>query len=120
MTRSVTRTVVIAALSVLAVPTVALARPIAWGGSGSNDLGPGSLLLSVANARVKVTNVQVVMACTDTQDGTESDRAFYAKSPNRATLDHNRFSMHWTAASGGREGALRLSGTLGSNGRGSA
>jgi hypothetical protein len=81
---------VLAALALLAVPSVASARP--WGGSGFNDLGPAYLLLGVQNGQAKVKNVQLILACTDTQDGTESSRAFDARFGNWRPLRLNRFS----------------------------
>ena len=108
----------LAALALLAVPSVASARP--WGGSGFNDLGPAYLLLGVQNGQAKVKNVQLILACTDTQDGTESSRAFDARSGNWRPLRLNRFSFEFTARSNGRVGLVRLRGVLRSNGTGKA
>jgi hypothetical protein len=96
------------------------AAPTPWGGTGANSLGPATLLLSAQNGRVTVKSLQVIMSCTDTSDGTESSRAFSAVSNIRATLRRNRFSFDFTATSGGRLGRIRLTGVLGSNGRGTA
>ena len=90
-----------------------------WGGTGSNDLGPATILLSARGGRVTLKNVQFIMSCTDTGDGTFSDRAFDYVSGS-ATLNRNRFTMILRGDSNGREGAARLTGVLGSNGRGTA
>lgn len=90
-----------------------------WGGIGSNDLGPATILLSARGGRVTLKNVQFIMSCTDTGDGTLSDRAFDYVSGS-ATLNLNRFTMTLRGDSNGRQGAARLTGVLGSNGRGSA
>jgi hypothetical protein len=98
----------------------ASSRTVQWGGSGANDLGPASILLSVRNARVRVVNVQAVMSCTDRTSGMQSDGAFDASSGTQATLNRNRYTLNFTEHSGGRTGHVQLSGTLGSNGRGTA
>lgn len=120
MTRSLTRIALLAALSLLALPSAASARPIAWAGAGFNDLGPASALLSVQEGRASVTNVQLILACTDAEDGSESERAFDARYRNREPLNRNRFAFDFTALSGGRLGRVRLNGVLRSNGRGAA
>jgi hypothetical protein len=112
------RSLAVAALSLLAVASTALAAPVKWGGAGFNDLGNAYALLSVANGKVKVTNVQMILACTDTQDGTESERAFDARYRTATPLDRNRYAIDFTALSGGRLGHVRLNGVLRSNGRG--
>lgn len=109
---------VLTCAAALALPGVAEARPIAWGGAAFNDLGPSSALLSVTNGMASVTNVQLIMACTDAEDGTESARAFYARYRTARPLVANRFSFTFSATAGGRVGQVRLTGTLGSNGRG--
>ena len=114
------RIALVATLSLLAIPSAASAAPTLWGGSGFNDLGPAYALLSAQNGRASVTNVQLIMACTDTQDGTESSRAFDARFRNRVALRRNRFSFGFSAMSNGRLGWVYMTGTLGSNGRGSA
>lgn len=90
-----------------------------WSGPGDNGLGPATILLSARGGRVTLKNVQFIMACTDAGDGFESDRAFDYVSGS-ATLSRNRFTMNLTGSSNGRDGAARLTGVLGSNGRGSA
>ena len=114
------RFTVLAALSLLALPSAASARPTLWGGSGFNDLGPAYALLSVENGRATVTNVQLIMACTDAADGTESSRAFDARFRNRVSLRRNRYAFDFTALSGGRLGRVRVDGVLGSRGTGTA
>ena len=99
------------ATTALAGAAQAQAAPVPWGGTGANDLGPGSILLSAENGRVAVTNVQVVMSCTDLTDGQLTDQAWYASSARRATLRRNRFSMRLTADAGGFNGVARLTGT---------
>ena len=77
------------------------------------------IVLSAKNGRVKLTVLQFIMACTDAADGTESARAFDYVTGS-ATLNRNRFSMNLLGISNGRNGRVRLSGVLGSNGRGTA
>ena len=120
MNRTLRRIAILATLSLLALPSVASARPTLWGGAGFNDLGSAYALLNVQSGRVSLTNVQLVLACTDTEDGTESERAFDARFRNRVNLRLNRFTMEFSALSNGRLGAVRMTGRLGSNGRGSA
>ncbi|MFL5844425.1 MAG: hypothetical protein ACJ762_07000 [Solirubrobacteraceae bacterium] len=115
MTRSLA---LLPALLALALPAAASAAPVPWGGNGFNDLGPASALLSVANGKVKVKNVQMIMACTDAEDGTESSRAFDAQFRTATALDRNRYAISFTATSGGRVGHVRLNGVLRSNGTG--
>jgi hypothetical protein len=119
MTNALARTALLASLLLLAIPAAASAAPTPWGGSGFNDLGPASALLSVTqDGRASVTNVQLILACTDAEDGTESSRAFDARYRNRQPLRRNRFAFDFTALSGGRLGRVRLNGILRSNGRG--
>jgi hypothetical protein len=118
MNKAFSRIAVLVTLSLLAIPSVASARP--WGGSGFNDLGPAYLLLGVQNGQAKVKNVQLIIACTDTQDGTESSRAFDARFGNYRPLRLNRFSFEFTARSNGRIGLVRVKGVLRSNGTGVA
>ena len=118
MKKPFARVALLIALALLAVPSIASARP--WGGSGFNDLGSSYLLLGVQNGQAKVKNVQLILACTDTQDGTESSRAFDARFGNWESLRLNRFSFEFTARSNGRIGLVRLRGVLRSNGTGKA
>ncbi len=89
-----------------------------WGATGFNDLGDASALFSVRNGSVKTINMQFVMGCTDTSDGSESSRAFDFQSLAPVRLRLNRYATNITASSGGRDGSIRLRGTFGSNGRG--
>jgi hypothetical protein len=114
------RVAILATLSLLAIPSAASAAPTLWGGSGFNDLGPAYSLLSVRNGKASVTNVQLIMACTDAEDGTESSRAFDARFRNYVPLRLNRFAFAFSANSNGRLGWVRLTGRLGSNGTGTA
>jgi hypothetical protein len=119
MTKALARTLALAALTLLALPASAAAAPTPWGGSGFNDLGPAFALLSVTqDGRASVTNVQLILACTDAEDGSESSRAFDARYRNREALRRNRFAFDFTAISNGRLGRVRLNGILRSNGRG--
>jgi len=93
---------------------------VLWGGTGANDLGPGSILFSVESGRATLVNVQVIMACTDVATGRESDREFDTSDHTPATLHLNHFTLNFTAHSGGRLGHVRLVGTLRSNGTGTA
>ncbi len=65
----------------VALVDFAAQRTTLWGGSGFNDLGPAYSLLNVQNGKAALTNVQLIMACTDAEDGTESSRAFDARHP---------------------------------------
>ncbi len=119
MNRIAPLTALLATSIALAVPSVAAAAPTVWAGTGFNDLGPASTLLSVTqDGRASVTNVQLILACTDAEDGTESDRAFDARYRTRVPLNRNRFAFDFSALSGGRLGHVRLNGILRSNGRG--
>jgi len=121
MTKALARTAFLACLLLLVVPTTASAAPTSWAGSSFNDLGPASALLSVTqDGRASVTNVQLILACTDAEDGTESSRAFDARYRTRQPLRRNRFAFDFSAHSGGRLGRVRLNGVLRSNGRGAA
>ena len=64
--------------------------------------------------------MQLIIACTDAEDGTESSRAFDARYRTRVSLRQNRFAFDFSAISNGRLGRVRVNGTLGSNGRGTA
>jgi hypothetical protein len=120
MTKALARTALLTALSLLAIPSAASAAPTVWGGADFNDLGPASALIATQNGNAWVKNVQLILACTDTEDGTESDRAFDARYRTREALRRNRFSFDFTAISGGRLGRVRVRGILRSNGRGVA
>ena len=121
MNNALARTSLLACLLLLAIPAAASAAPTPWAGTSFNDLGPASTLLSVTqDGRASVTNVQLILACTDAEDGTESERAFDARYRTRQPLRRNRFSFDFSALSGGRLGRVRLNGILRSNGRGAA
>ena len=107
-----------AGLATMSAP--ASAGPVLWAGFGSNDLGQGTVLFSVNNGRAKLKSLQVVMSCTDTSDGTDSDRAFDVVNGPTDTLNQNRFNFNFSRYSGGRLGHLRLTGRLRSNGAGGA
>jgi len=96
------------------------AGAVLWGGSGANDLGPGTILFKVQNGRATIKSVQAIMSCRDTSDGTYSDRAFDVVNGPTDTLNRNRFGFNFSRSSGGRQGHIRLTGRLGSNGRGTA
>jgi hypothetical protein len=113
------RIAVLAALALLAIPSAASAAPPRlWGGEHFNDLGPAYALLAARNGQVKVKNVQLILACTDVEDGTESARAFDARFRNYTSMRLNRFRIDFSALSGGRLGYVRLRGVLRSNGTG--
>jgi len=108
------------ALSTLGLVSVASAAPTIWGGTGSNDLGRGTITFKVNNGRATITSLQALMACTDTSDGSESTRAYSIGQGPTDTLNRNRFNYNFSRYSGGREGHVRLHGILRSNGRGFA
>jgi hypothetical protein len=120
MKRTLARITVVAALSLLAIPSAASARTTLWGGAGFNDLGSAYALLNVSGGRASLTNVQLILACTDAADGTESARAFDARYRNRVSLRQNRYAFDFSATSNGRVGRVRVNGTLGSRGTGTA
>ena len=68
-------------------------------------------LLGVQNGQVRVRNVQLIITCTDAEDGLESPRAFYARFNNWENLRLNRFDIEFTANSGGRLGLVRPQGS---------
>lgn len=110
--------IALAVAASLAVPAGAEAAPVPWGGAGFNDLGPATALLSVSSGRASVTRVQMILACTDAEDGTDSSRAFDASSRTRVSLRRNRYAFDFTATSGGRTGRVRVDGVLGPGRRG--
>ncbi len=90
-----------------------------WTAVGHNDIYGAHALFSVRNGRVKILNMQFVMACTDPSDGSVSSIAFWFESLAPVRLRLNRYRTRITATSnGGRDGDIRLRGTFGSNGRG--
>ncbi len=91
-----------------------------WAGTGFNDLGPSTVTFKVVNGRAKITSLQVLMACTDTSDGSESTRAFSMGRGPTDTLNQNRFHFRFDKRSGGRLAEVKLNGRLNSNGRGHA
>ena len=85
MTKALARTSLLASLTLLAIPAAASAAPTLWAGTSFNDLGSASALLSVTrDGRASVTNVQLILACTDAEDGTESSAGV------RRALPHSR------------------------------
>ncbi len=91
-----------------------------WGATGFNDLSDAYAMFSVRNGRVRIRNMQFVMACTDPRDGSESSMAFSFDSPAPVRLNRNRYRTRITATANewSRVGDIRLRGTFGSNGRG--
>lgn len=85
-----------------------------WG----EDLTPAILVLNVRRGKIIMIRGGIMVACTS-NDGTISDVVFMARSSAPVTLRSNRFSTRFTYEdSPGRVGDVRLSGTLGSRGRG--
>lgn len=111
---------IFALLAALTLAPAATAAPRIWGGSGFNDLGRSTVTFKVNNGRAKITSLQIIMACTDTSDGTESDRAFSMGPGPTDTLNLNRFNFRFNEESGGRQANVRLNGLMRSNGRGFA
>jgi hypothetical protein len=100
----------------LVAPTTASARSVVWAGTQARE----SVMLDTSSGRVSIKSLQVVMACTDPA-GQVRPIAFYVpRSRVRATLRSNRYTINLTARSNGRRAAVRVAGTLGSNGRGTA
>ncbi len=121
--RGVLVAAIVAVVGLTTFSGVASARAVLWGGTAFSTGAivtpvPQTILLSVSGGRVTLKHFQAVMSCIDTGDGTESERAFDGSTNIRATLHRNRFTLEFTETSGGRTGDVRLSGMLGSNGRG--
>jgi len=124
--------IALVAVGILAVPAAASAAPVAstasapvlWAGTKAfGDLvAIESLILKTSGGRVWVKSLQVVMSCTERIGGRVFPIAFsVVNSPVRDTLSRNRFVIDLSAVrNGNRRAAVRITGTLGSNGRGSA
>lgn len=118
---------VLAIIGVLVVPASASARSVDWAGTRGT---PGvynpripfeTLQLRTSGGRVWIKALQVVLACTDSSDGRVNPVAFTIyNSAVRDRISRNRFVIELSARSTGRLAAVRIRGTLGSNGRGSA
>jgi len=116
-----------AAIALLAIAGLAALAPSAsaapsriWGGAGFNDLGQSTVGFKVQNGRAKIISLQILLACTDTQDGTESTLAFSMGRGPTDTLNQNRFRFRFDQESSGRDADVKLNGRMGSNGRGIA
>ncbi len=118
----------LAVVGLLVVPASASARSVDWVGTHGT---PGvydfvgipfeTLQLRTSGGRVWVKTLQVVLACTDSSDGMVRPVAFTIyNSAVRDRISRNRFVIDLSARSTGRRAAVRIRGTLGSNGRGSA
>ena len=116
------------AVGILAVPATASARSVDWVGTHGT---PGvydffgipfeTLQLRTSGGKVWIKTLQVVLACTDSSDGSVNPVAFTIyNSAVRPALSRNKFVINLSALSTGRLAAVRVKGTLGSNGRGSA
>jgi len=119
-------TVLIAVASVAILPVSASARPVLWTGTTGTVGGAAagtplqSLILSTSGGKVNVKSLQIVMRCTDTQDGIVSPIAFWATTSPRVALQANRYTLDFATSAGGRDGQVRMVGQLGSNGKGTA
>jgi len=124
--------IALVAVGILAVPAAASAAPTAstasapvlWNGFTGTETSfiTETLILKTSGGRVWVNSLQVVMSCSQRVGGSVSPTAFWVyNSPVRDTISRNRFVIDLSAVSnGGRRAAIRIAGTLGSNGRGSA
>jgi hypothetical protein len=119
------------AAGLLAVPAAAsasptgstAAAPVLWSGFGGTStlFIRETLVLKTSAGKVSIKTLQSVMNCTDRSDGRVNKVAFSVYNNGvRATMRRNRFVINTTAVSTGRLAAVHISGTLGSNGRGSA
>ncbi len=100
----------------------ASARAVTWSGTafytGATLLPtPQILMLSAANGRVRISNMQVVMACSG---GSNPEIAFWVANGPTVNLRLNRFRFNFIKSANGRTGRVQLTGTLRSNGRGNA
>ena len=119
--------IALVAVGILALPAAASARSVDWVGTNGT---PGvyfgtpfeTLQLRTSGGKVWIKSLQVVMSCTQRVDGTVRPTAFWVyNSPVRPALSRNKFVINLSAVSnGGRLASVRIKGTLGSNGRGSA
>ena len=120
--------IALVAVGILALPTAASARSVDWAGTHGT---PGvysfvgipfeTLKLRTSGGKVWIRSLQVVLACTDSSDGMVRPVAFTIyNSAVRDRISRNRFVIDLSARSNGRRAAVRIRGTLGSNGRGSA
>ena len=118
----------LAVVGLLVVPASASARSVDWAGTHGT---PGvydfvgipfeTLQLRTSGGKVWIKTLQAVLACTDSSDGIVSPVAFTIRnSAVRDRISRNRFAIDLSARSTGRLAAVRIRGTLGSNGRGSA
>ena len=123
------RLLIVAALTfgILCTAASAGARPVAWSGTTGTPGGMEisgiplqSVMLNVATGKVRIQSLQMVMTCTDTQDGLVSPVAFFTGASPRATMRSNRYTIEYTADAGGRSGQVRVTGQLRSNGQGTA
>ena len=125
--------IALVAVGILAVPAAASAAPVAstasapvlWAGTGffvGDQVASESLILKTSGGRVSVKSLQVVVSCTERIGGRVFPIAFYVyNSSIRDTLSRNRFVIDLSAVRyGNRRASVRVKGTLGSNGRGSA
>lgn len=118
----------LAVVGLLVVPASASARSVDWVGTHGT---PGvydfvgipfeTLQLRTSGGRVWIKTLQAVLACTDSSDGSVRPVAFTIRNSGvRDRISRNRFVIDLSARSTGRLAAVRIRGTLGSNGRGSA
>lgn len=119
--------VLVAALGTAFLPASSLAGPVVWSGTTGTPAGMEvsgiplqSIMLDVAAGKVRVKSLQMVMTCTDTQDGLVSPVAFFTGASPRVALRSNRYTLDYTAVAGGRSGRVHMTGQLRSNGRGTA
>ncbi len=123
--------IALTAVGLLAVPAAAsasptgstAAAPVLWSGFGGTStlFIRETLVLKVSAGKVSIKTLQSVMDCTDRSDGRVNKVAFSVFNNRvRATMARNRFVINTTAVSTGRLASVRISGVLGSTGRGSA
>ena len=124
--------IALVAVGMLAVPAAASAAPgpaaasapVLWNGFTGTETSfiTETLILKTSGGRVWIKSLQAVMSCTQRVDGSVLPTAFWIyNSPVRETLSRNKFVINLSAVSnGGRLASVRIKGTLGSNGRGSA
>ncbi len=118
-----------AAALVAATVLPAAAQAVTWGGPSTggtpnvNYAYPDvTILFRQAGSRVNLRNFQVLLACTDRNDGVERIAAFDAgaRTGYAGQLRNNRVRMHFASSSGGLRGVTNLTARMRPNGTGRA
>lgn len=118
-----------AAVIVVAALAPGSAQAARWGGpstGGTPNVNYGypnvTIPVTQAGSGVNLRNVQILMACTDRNDGYERIAAFDAgaRTGYSGSLRSNRVRMHFASTSGGLRGVTTLTARMRPNGTGRA